>query len=184
MPTFSAWVHGASSFLMLHHIFLAHPEPMQLIHISVTHQLYQFFTLTSSGTIFCLLLQNVWDPKPSVHLQRHTTDNQPLATYPSLCTPQGLTHYPSLSSQTLQGIWGSPARSRPPPTILPGLDGEGSSEFAPGSLSSAAEDSVWAGKQTSGLRSMRSVDISMPIGSSPERVRLMQGDYHIRESER
>ena len=131
-----------------------------------------------------LLLQNVWDPKPSALPQRHTTDNHPLTTYPSMCTPQGLPHCPSLSSQALQGIWGSPARSRRPPATLPGLHGEGSSEFAPGCISSAAEDNVWAGKQIGGLRAMKSVDASMPYSSSPEHVRLMQGDYQIKASER
>lgn len=140
-----------------------------------------------SSTPFRLLvwlLQNVWDPKQSINTQRHTTDNQPLATYPSLCTPQGLTHYPSLSSQALQGIWGSPARARPPATLQGPLDGEGSSEFMPGSLSSVFEDNSWTGQQMSGLRAMRSVDASVPYGNSPERLRLMQGDYQIRGSDR
>ena len=124
-------------------------------------------------------MQNVWDPKPSANPQTHTTDNQPLATYHSLCTPQGLTHYPSLSSQALQGIWGSPARSRAPASLQGPLDGEGSSEFMPGSLSRTAEDSSWTGQHISGLRAMRSVD-----ASSPERLRLMQGSYQVRGSER
>ena len=45
-------------------------------------------------------------------------------------------------------------------------------------------DNSWAGNQIGGLRAMRSVDASMPYGSSPERVRLMQGDYRVRASER
>ena len=128
-------------------------------------------------------MQNVWDPRPTGFTHRHTTDNQPLATYPSLCNPQGLTHYPSLSSQAVQGIWGSPARSRAPITFQ-GLEGEGSSEFMPGSLSSVAEEDAWAAHQMPGLHAMRSVDASMPYGSSPERVRLIQDDYHIKGSER
>lgn len=140
--------------------------------------------LNTAFRLVLLLLQNVWDPKSSAHPQRHTTDNQTLATYPSLCTPQGLTHYPSLSSQALQGIWGSPACSRAPATLPGPLDREGSSEFMPGSLSNMAEDNSWTGHQMSGLHAMRSVDASMPYGSSPERLRLMQGDYQVRSSDR
>ena len=138
---------------------------------------------TDCHVTYSVLLQNVWDPRPTEFTQRHTLDNRPLTTYPSLCNPQGLTHYPSLSSQAVQGIWGSPARSRPSAT-LSGLEGEGSSEFMPGSLSSVAEDDAWAGHQMSTLQAMRSVDASMPYGSSPERVRLIQDDYHIQGSGR
>ncbi len=118
---------------------------------------------------------------------RHNTLDKPLATYPSLCNPQGLTHYPSLSSQHVQGIWGSPARPRTL-SSLQGLDAEGSCEFVPGSLGSVAEDDVWAAQQMSALRGTRSmeqsVDQSMPFGSSPERMRLLQHDYSTQGSER
>ena len=118
---------------------------------------------------------------------RHNTLDKPLATYPSLCNPQGLTHYPSLSSQNVQGIWGSPARPRTF-SSLQGLDAEGSSEFMPGSLGSVAEDDVWAAQQMSALRGTRSmdhsVDQSMPFGSSLERMRLLQHDYSTQGSER
>lgn len=128
------------------------------------------------------VLQNIWEARPNDAPQRHTLDN-PLTTYPSLCNPQGLTHYPSLSSQNVQGIWGSPARSRASAS-LQGLEPQGSSEFMPGSLSSVAEGEGWAAQQMRAGRGVRSVDQSVPFGSSPERVRLLQEDYHTRGSER
>jgi len=58
----------------------------------------------------------------------------------------------------------------------------------PGSLGSVAEDDVWAAQQTSALRGTRSmdqsVDQSMPFGSSPERMRLLQHDYSTQGSDR
>ena len=58
----------------------------------------------------------------------------------------------------------------------------------PGSLSSVAEDDVWAAQQMSALRGTRSmdqsVDQSVPFGSSPERMRLLQHDYNTQGSER
>lgn len=133
------------------------------------------------------MLQNIWEGRTNAAPMRHNTLDKPLATYPSLCNPQGLTHYPSLSSQNVQSIWGSPAHPRTL-SSLQGLDAEGSSEFMPGSLSSVAEDDAWAAQQMGalpGIRLMdRSVDQSMPFGSSPERMRLLQHDYNTQGSER
>ncbi len=131
---------------------------------------------------YCCVLQNIWEARPNGAPQRHTLDN-PLTSYPSLCNPQGLTHYPSLSSQNVQGIWGLPSRTRALSSTQ-GLETEGSSEFMPGSLSSVAEDDEWAANQISPMRGIRSVDQSVPFGSSPERVRLLQDDYNARGSER
>ena len=135
----------------------------------------------------CCVLQNIWEARPNAAPMRHNTLDKPLATYPSLCNPQGLTHYPSLSSQNVQSIWGSPACPRTL-SSLQGLDAEGSVEFMPGNLSSVAEDDVWAAQQMSALRGTRSmdqsVDQSMPFGSSPERMRLLQHDYNTQGSER
>ena len=132
-------------------------------------------------------MQNIWEARPNVAPMRQNTLDKPLATYPSLCNPQGLTHYPSLSSQNVQGIWGSPARPRTL-SSLQGLDAEGSSEFMPGSLSSVAEDDAWDAQQMTALRGTRSMDLSvdqsMPFGSSPDRVRLLQHDYNTQGSER
>ena len=131
------------------------------------------------------MMQNIWEARPAGAPQRHTLDDHPLTTYPSLVTPQGLTHYPSLSSRAVQGIWGAPSLGRPrASSSSQGLEGEGSSEFMPGSLTSVAEDVVWAAKQMSAMRGMGSGDQSVPIGSSPERVRLLQDDYNTRASGR
>ena len=54
----------------------------------------------------------------------------------------------------------------------------------PGSLTSVAEDDVWATKHMSAMRGRGSGDQSVPIGSSPERVRLLQDDYNTRGSGR
>ncbi|DBA74159.1 hypothetical protein WJX77_004162 [Trebouxia sp. C0004] len=118
---------------------------------------------------------NIWEAKPNAAPMRHNTLDKPLATYPSL------------SSQSVQGIWGSPARPRTL-SSLQGLAAEGSSEFMPGSLSSLAEDDAWAAQQMGplwGIRSMdQSVDQSVPFGSSPERLRLLQHDYNTQGLER
>ena len=76
-----------------------------------------------------------------------------------------------------QGIWGSLPRPRASASSQ-GLDWEGSSEFMPGSLSSVAEDDVWAASHMGTMRSTKSLGGTMPVGSSPERVRLIQEDYH------
>ena len=76
-----------------------------------------------------------------------------------------------------QGIWGSLPRPRASASSQ-GLDWEGSSEFMPGSLSSVAEDDVWAASHMGTMRSTKSLGGTMPVGSSPERVRIIQEDYH------
>lgn len=52
-----------------------------------------------------------------------------------------------------------------------------------GSLS-GMDDDAWAANQVSALRGMKSADFSVPYGSSPQRVRIMQDDYNAYEPKR
>ena len=108
----------------------------------------------------CVLPGSIWDLPEPHPAQRSTLDLMPLTTYPSLINPRP-SNYPRV----------------PPTNNLAGHSSQDHSSF----LGSAEED-VWAANQA--LQGMRSADFSMPYGSSPERMRIVQDDYNAYKPKR
>lgn len=107
-----------------------------------------------------VLQRSIWDLPEPHPAQRSTLDLMPLTTYPSLINPR------------------PPHSPRVPPTN--NLAGHSSQDHI--SFLGSAEEDVWAANQA--LQGMRSADFSMPYGSSPERMRIVQDDYNAYKPKR